>query len=167
MRSLFFVGSKLLGIYFFYWGLKSLLWMISFIGSASSEPVDKWTLIYSAVSMLILFVFSFFLVFRAPWLADVLKLVPEPSDAQRLSGNTVLRVGIVLIGIYVFAIHIGDLIKAFYVQAMLNSIGNSFVATQPRGLSFSRDVIAPGVTIIFALFLVFGSKRISRLISKL
>jgi hypothetical protein len=42
----------------------------------------------------------------------------------------------------------------------------SFAATQPRGLSFSRDVIAPGVTIIFALFLVFGSKRIAKLIRK-
>ena len=144
-----------------------LLWMIVFVGSSSTEPVDNWTLIYSAVSMIILFVFSFLLVFRAPWLADFVKLTPEPSDAQRLSGNAALRVGIVLIGIYVFATHIGGLIKAFYVQAMLNTIGNGFAATHPRGLTFSRDVIAPGVTAILALFLVLGSKRIAKLISKL
>ena len=167
MRSLFFVGSKLLGIYFFYWGLSSLPGMLAYIGSSSPEPVDKLTLIYSAVSILILFVFSFFLIFRASWLADVVKLTPEPSDAIRLSANAALRVGIVLIGVYVFATDIGPLIRAFYAQAMLNRMRESFAATHPRGLIFSRELVAPGVTLIFALFLVFGSKRIAKLISKL
>ena len=40
MRSLFLVGSKLLDIYFFYWGLSGLLGMLAFAGSSFSGPQE-------------------------------------------------------------------------------------------------------------------------------
>jgi hypothetical protein len=105
------------------------------------------------------------LLFKAEWIADKLRL-PETTSSSGLSGTEWLRPGIILIGIYVFTIKIGGIAKVFALSSKIGRMASPFTATQPEGLSFSRNLIEPGVTILISLCLIFGSKYIAAFLAK-
>ena len=106
------------------------------------------------------------LLFKAEWIADKLKLTTINHSSTAASGNEKLQPGIILIGIYVFAIKIGGLAKVFALSRRTVRLASPFAATQPEGLSFSRDFIEPGVTILISLCLIFGSKFIAAFLTR-
>lgn len=169
MRSMFFVGCKLLGLYFLYWGINYLISLIPTIGAYKSvmEIPDDSISIYVTViiSNLIIFGFAYGLLFRTEWLARILKIEPEYTETSLISGNEVLRIGIILMGIFLITTRVGRIIWVFYEQNIVNE-RTSIAATYPKGLMFTKDLLEPGITIVVSLILVFGSRFLAKLIYK-
>ena len=172
MREWFIVGSKLLGLYFLYTVITSMLnttglFLTLLTSSSSFYPREE------SNAVLLITVFTIVaeigcalpLLFKAEWIADKLRL-PGSGSSSALSGSKGLRPGIILIGIYVFTIKIGGLAKVFVLSRKTGRMASSFAATQPDGLSFSRDFVEPGVTILLSLCLIFGSKYIAAFLTK-
>ena len=104
MRKYFVIGGKLLGVYLLYSSMTMLFGTLSYIVTffnSQSDPFGKIALISSVVSLIILLIFSFVLLFRTDWLADLVKLDEESEDSLKIKSEFILRGGIVLIGLYV------------------------------------------------------------------
>jgi hypothetical protein len=172
MREWFIVGSKLLGLYFLYTVITTALNSTGIIYSLLMSSNDFFPQ-ESGTAVLLIAAFTIVaeigcaipLLFKAEWIADKLRL-PVLASSSSSSGNGKLQPGIILIGIYVFTIKIGGLVKAFALSRKTVHMDSPFAATQPAGLSFSRDFIKPSVTILISLFLIFGSKYIADFLIK-
>jgi hypothetical protein len=170
MRDTFIAGSKLLGIYFLYHALTTLPPTIGMVlatlsaGSSSYQVLPILSLLAGIFSGLVMIAFAFALLFKTELIASKLNIsgVCQPS-AQK---GDKLEPGIILIGIYIFCTKVGWLAEVFAKNQWANKIRNPFAATQPQGLSFSSDYIAPCVTLIAALLLIFGAKHITAFLTK-
>ena len=172
MREWFIVGSKLLGLYFLYSVITSMLnstgLFFSLLTSSNNffpKEYENAVLFITVFTILAEIGCTFPLLFKADWIADKLRL-PETASFSALSGTESLRPGIILIGIYVFTINIGGLAKVFALSRKTGMMASTFAARQPDGLSFSRDFIQPGVTILISLCLIFGSNFIVAFLKK-
>ena len=172
MREWFIVGSKLLGLYFLYTIITSMLnstgLFFSLLTSSNNffpKESENTVLLMTVFIIVAEIGCTFPLLFKAEWIADKLRL-PGTASSSALSGTEGLRPGIILIGIYVFTINIGGLAKVFALSRKTGRIASPFAATQPEGLSFSRDFIEPSVTIFISLCLIFGSKYIVAFLTK-
>ena len=169
MRKYFVIGGKLLGVYLLYSSLTMLFGTISYIVisfNSQSDPFGKIAMISSVVSLIILLIFSFVLLFRTDWLADLVKLDEESEDFLKIKSEFILRGGIVLIGLYIFATNIGRFISTIYFQFAEANMGIDPVGTVPRGITSSKDLITFGITIAFSLFLIFGSGIIEKIVQR-
>lgn len=173
MREWFIVGSKLLGVYFLYWALISLLGEIGLalsILSSNDSPFPGLSstviLLTSAFSSIVMIAFAFALLFKTELIADKLKLTGFLKEFQGIRHSDSLHSGITLIGIYIFCTKIGSLAKVILASLKANSGINPFAATQPKGLTFSLDFAEPGFTLLFSLLLIIGSKRIAEFLEK-
>jgi hypothetical protein len=169
MRKYFVIGGKLLGVYLLYLSLTMLFGSLSYIVTffnPQSDPFRKIVIINSLVSLIILLIFSFVLLFRTEWLADLVKLDKESEDFLKIKSEIILRGGIVLIGLYVFATNIGRFISTIYLQFAEANMGIDPVGTVPRGITASKDLITIGITIAFSLFLIFGSGIIEKIVQR-
>jgi hypothetical protein len=171
MREWFIVGSKLLGLYFLYTVITSMLnstgLFFSLLTSSNSffpKETENAVLLITVFSIVAEIGCALPLLFKAEWIADKLRL-PGTASSSALSGTEGLRPGIILIGIYVFTVKIGGLAKVFALSRKTGRMALPF-ATQPEGLSFSRSFIEPGVTILISLCLIFGSKYIAAFLTK-
>lgn len=168
MRSLFSVGGRLLGIYFTYYGLSNLFSIVILLVSPSPDfpQVGKAAIIYSSISTIILLSISFLLIFYTEFLADISRLKDESVNYQAFPTKDALQAGVVLIGIYIFTTNIGEVISAIQKQILTKRMGEDLGATYPPSLNFTGDIVEPGVTIVFALFLIFGSKIFTKLVGR-
>jgi hypothetical protein len=173
MREWFIVGSKLLGLYFLYSVITSMLsssglFLFLLMSSNSFFPKESSTevLLITAFTIVAEIGFAFPLLFKAEWIADKLKLPTANHSYSAAFGNEKLQPGIILIGIYIFTINIGGLAKVFALSRKTVRLTSPFGATQPEGLTFSRDFIEPCVTILISLCLIFGSKYIAAFLTR-
>ena len=167
MRTWFIVGSKLMGIYFLYLALTNLPPSISFALSIFSnrsiiEGLPILAVFSSVFSGLVMLVFAFALLFKTEFVAAILSISDDNLPIEKSN----LSAGIILIGIYIFCTKIGVLANIFAVNQGANKFREPFAATQPQGLAFSLDYIAPGVTLLASLGLIFGAKHISAFLEK-
>ena len=172
MREWFIVGSKLLGLYFLYTVITLMLnstgLFFSLLTSSNNfypKEYENVVLLITAFTIVAEIGCTLPLLFKAEWIADKLRL-PGTASSSALSGTEWLRPGIILIGIYVFTIKIGGLAKVLALGHKTGRMALPFAATQPEGLSFSRDFIEPSVTILISLCLIFGSKYIVAFLAK-
>jgi hypothetical protein len=100
-------------------------------------------------------VFVFVLLFKTEWLADKIKLTGDSMVLTAVINRVNLRLGIMYIGIYIFVIHIGSLIKVIWSHVVANRESDMFAATQPMGLPWSLDFIDLIITVLFSLLLIF------------
>ncbi len=168
MREWFIVGSKLLGLYFLYKVIMSLLnstgLFFSFLTSGNNffpRESETAVILITAFTIAVEIASALPLLFKAEWIADKLKLPGNDNSPATSYGDGKLRSGIILIGIYVFTTNMGGLAKVFALSRITVRMGSPFAATQPAGVSFSRDFIGPGVTIFISLCLIFGAKYIT------
>ena len=173
MREWFIVGSKLLGIYFLYQAIISILnstglFFSLMMSSNSFFPKESSTevLLITAFTIVVAIGCALPLLFKAEWIADKLKLPTINHSPRPAFTNEKLQPGIILIGIYIFTIKLGGLAKVFALSRRAGRMASPFAATQPEGLSFSRDFVEPGVTILLSLCLIFGSKYIAAFLTK-
>lgn len=172
MRDWFIVGSKLLGLYFLYTVIITtlnssgvFLSLLTFSDSFLPKEDSKAALLITALTIAAEIASALPLLFKAEWIADKLRL-PSAHTASFRSEKEILHPGIILIGIYIFAVQIGRLARVFALSRATLRAASPFAATQPAGLSFSRDFIDPGITIIISLCLIFGAKYITTFLAR-
>jgi hypothetical protein len=173
MREWFIVGLKLLGILFLYSAITSVLSSIglflSLLASGNSflaEESSIGILLASAFAVVAEIGCAFLLLFKAEWIAGKVNVLTGKDFYSFANGNEILQTGIILIGIYIFTIKIGWLVKAFALRRQTLKIASPFAATQPAGLTFSHDFIEPCTTIIISLCLIFSSKNITAFLTR-
>jgi hypothetical protein len=168
MYSLFIVCTKLIGIYFVFLTLTNLLNMFPFLiysfKGSEEEMVELYILFSNAFSMTVQLVLALPLLFRTGWIADKLRIKDDIAESLPLSLNSILRAGIILIGVFIFTTRISSFARTVYYRVLADNSEEAFAATYPQSLSFSTDMITPGITIAFSLLLIFGSKIIVRII---
>lgn len=171
MREWFIVGSKLLGIYFLYHALTTLPPSIGFALSILSKsviidqgPSNISLFLASTLSGLIMIAFAVALLFKTELIADKLNILERQQPNSEKENK--LESGIMLIGIYIFCTKIGGLFQIFADSQRSNKIRDPFAATQPQGLTFSSNYIAPLVTLAASLLLIFGAKHITAFLTK-
>ncbi|HXX57571.1 MAG TPA: hypothetical protein VEI96_06185 [Thermodesulfovibrionales bacterium] len=169
MREWFTVGAKLLGIYFLYWALTAFFQTISFLfplssrGTwASTEPLNTVIAVDSILTFCFKIAFALVLLFKTNWLADKLSFVGDMPISAGASQRTNLQIGLVLIGIFIFVSHIGQLIRVLLFLRKENEVYGPIAATQPQGLSWSKDLIVPCITISLSLILIFGARQLAQ-----
>ena len=170
MRDWFNIGCKLLGMYYIYLALTSALGSLSFfvnIGDTALSETDRneMLLIY-AFAIVAEVGFAFPLLFKTEWLADTLKVREGHYSTWQDHGSRQLQLGITLIGIYSFCANVGRLAGVYAKSRQTNYLSEPFVATQPKGLSFSIDFVDPVVTIVISMLLIFGAKYIAPFLTK-
>lgn len=173
MREWFIVGAKLLGIYFLYWALTTILQTTSYLLSllsagswTSTEPLSTAVALDSVFAFCIMIAFALLLMVKTQWLADRLGLVGDipRSTGSRQRAN--LQTGLVLVGTYIFVSHIGQLITVLLLLRRVNAVYGPFAATQPQSLSWSKDMIVPCITILLSLILIFGARQLAQWLDK-
>ncbi|MFH0964388.1 MAG: hypothetical protein V2A58_10300 [Planctomycetota bacterium] len=103
MRATFVVGATLLGVFVLYEVIRELpiaLAAIAALPSTGSEYAF-WNILAFGLRQFIGLVLCVFLVLRAGWIADRLKLRDEPAGEASRCPEMYLRMGIVLVGLYV------------------------------------------------------------------
>jgi hypothetical protein len=174
MREWFIVGAKLMGVYFLYSVLSLIVGSTGLIASIahSRESIMGSTTADIFLTTCFTFIaslgFAYMLLFQTEWLTDRFKLVDRPqaqaTPSSPVSGK--LQMGIILIGIYIFCTHIGSLAHAVLTNLAENNMYTAFAATQPKGITFSLIFISPVLTLLFSLFLIFGSGKIAAFLEK-
>ncbi|MHC4544946.1 MAG: hypothetical protein ACYTDW_10740 [Planctomycetota bacterium] len=99
MRTLFIPLAKLLGIYEIFRALSYILFIIS--GAIRTEKFDN-SLVISFSIHAILLILALILIFKAKKIADVLKIPQDTTDSLVFDFHSMLRAGLVLVGITMF-----------------------------------------------------------------
>lgn len=166
MKSYFLIGAKILGIYLSYLCLLNLFQTIAALivfSSSSSESYSTLTLVSSTGALLILLILSILLLFKTEKVASILKVhEDQPILTQQVSVQT----GIILIGVYIFSTNIGQFLGTLYFQLKEANAGRNPVGSYPHELTFSKDLMIVSITIVFSIFLIFGSKMIEKFINR-
>ncbi len=173
MREWFIVGAKLLGVYYLYSVLTLIVGstgLIAFIAHSRESIIGSSSadiFLVSCFTIVASLGFAYTLIFQTNWLADRFKLADLTQPTPGSMAGSKLQMGIILIGIYVFCTRIGSLAHAVVTNLAENNMRAAFGTTQPNGLTFSRDFISPIVTLLFSLFLIFGSGKIAAFLEKI
>ncbi len=154
MKGLFIILAKLLGLLLLYWGLSALSSILTI--TAHSETTREFYNVGQRVlqyASLILFLLvslgmAFLLLLRTEWIADKLNVKSYEALHIPLSSALVLRVGMKIIGIFIFVSHIQSLFRAFENLRMLGSI------------------FAPVLQLTLALLLVLRTDMVINFINK-
>lgn len=162
------VCTKLAGIYFVFSAGTNLLnlfpvWIYS-MPFSKQTLVESFALISSTITLIVQLVLALLILFHTGWIADKLRIKEDVAESPPLSLNSILRAGVILIGVYIFTTRIGGLVNAVYFRILAAHVGGAFAATQPPSFGISRDMITPGITLAFSLLLIFGSRIIVRII---
>lgn len=152
MRATFSVASKLLGVFLSYLGLIYLVTAFA-LGDGPFAPV-----LAQVLSAALAFVFGFILVFRTEWLRQLVGVSSEAAPSVGgLEPEAVLRTGIILIGLYLFATRVGLVLStaASYLAGVhFGGIGGAPVR-----------ILIECVPLALAAFLVFRADRVVALVN--
>lgn len=169
MRFFFIVWGKLLGVYLLYLSLGMAFSTLPYVAASfnsQTDPYGKMALISSAGSLIVLLMFSLVLLFKTDWLAGFVGLDADSEYVSKANTENLPKNGIVLIGLYVFAINIGKFIAIIYLQLAEANMGLDPMGTNPSGIGVSKDLITLAITMAFSVFLIFGSGAIVRLVHR-
>ncbi|MCP3942843.1 MAG: hypothetical protein GY710_15340 [Desulfobacteraceae bacterium] len=164
MKSYFLIGAKILGIYLFYLCLLNLFAFVAGLivfASSPSRPFSILTMVSSTGSLVILLTLSILLLLKTDKVASILGVKEDQAVSKRVLN---VQAGTILIGIFIFSTNIGGFLSMLYFQLKEVNAGMDPIGTMPKGLIFSKDLLTVTLTIIFSLFLIFGSKMIDKII---
>lgn len=154
MRTLFIPLAKLLGIYEIFRALSYILVMIS-RAISSGKFVDSVFLSYYAICLILALV----LIFKAEKIADILKIPQDKADSLVFNFHSILRVGLVLIGIVMFIHAIPSLIYLAIVVIPMQETGYPYYQLYHQ----LYTSILEGV---FGVCLVLLANRLAQFLSK-
>ena len=112
MRSLFIVASKILGILFAYWFLTGLVGVVTSIEHI--EQFGGFVVFRVVFSLLVTFIFAWLLLVRTNSMPDYLRLHDDAPFSTNLSSDSIMKIGVILIGIYVFSAKVGSFLSFIY-----------------------------------------------------
>lgn len=167
MQSLFIVASKILGILFAYWFLTGLTGVVTSI--AHIENFGGFIVFRVVFSLIVTFIFAWLLLLRTNSLANYLGLHDNTPFSTNLSSDSIMKIGIILIGLYVFASKVGTFINDLFnyiqkIKAPRSVFAPNWFATT-NGIVSTMEIIMQGLVIIFSLFLLFNSSKILAIIN--
>ena len=151
MSAIFWVAAKLLGIYLTYLGLMHVLaaWLL---GSGETGPV-----LVQLLSGTVALVLAFLLAFQTDWLARLVRVgAHAPVPPVDVDSRSVLRTGIVLVGLYVLATRLPstlNVVSMFASGARIEGIGGAPVR-----------ILIEMVPLALALLFTFGADRVVGLV---
>jgi len=161
MRNLFLVGGKLVGILGLYWAILIIPQIGFFLGTQSqmSETSYSTERIFSAILLyfLLAFVFGLTLIFRTEKIADLLKI--KESEVQEIMPKTddMLRIGIILVGIFLLASAIPEFAKIIFRLAQTSMTLMSYNTS---------ELISSILQICLGGWLSFSSRKVVHFITK-
>ncbi len=161
MRNLFLVGAKLLGMLGLYWTILIIPQIGFFLGANSQMNEDNFSgvLIFSGLLLYFLLSLSFglILIFRTEKVADLLRI--KKAEVQEIKPKTddMLRIGIILVGIYVLASAIPELAKIIFRLAQTSMTLRSYNTT---------ELISSIFQICLGWWLSFSSRKVAHFITK-
>ncbi|MDP8234810.1 MAG: hypothetical protein P9M08_00345 [Candidatus Erginobacter occultus] len=160
MRNLFVVFSKILGLLCIYWAILTIPSVGLLVGSYDSqaEPFGFRFLIVMAITFSLYLLFAWILLLRTDKLADLLKIREGQEQVSRFSPESLLCVGVILVGIYLLASAIPQFIKTFAI-ALKSSRGFSDIHRLSQLLSTI-------VQMALGVVLSFSAKRVVCIITR-
>jgi len=168
MRSLFIVASKILGILFAYWLLTGLVGVVTSIEHI--EEFGGFVVFRAVFSLLVTFIFAWLLLLKTNSMAEYLGLHDDAPFSMNLSSDSILKIGVILIGIYVFSAKIGSFLSFIYKYVEKIKVPRSVFApnwiSTTEGIISTLDIIMRGLVLIFSLYLVFESSKVVNFIKK-
>jgi hypothetical protein len=160
MSELFRVLAKLFGIYQLF---NSMLTVIAF-GILSSVKIDITRITTFFISLLFLG-FCLALIFKTEWVASVVGATGgTDSSATSISPRSLLKVGIILVGLDIFLSGFRQIISFILSISMyiLRNMGNPLF----QNMQVTGQVIAGVFLVVLSLFLIFSSEKIIQLLEK-
>lgn len=179
MRNIFIAVSKVFGLIQIYYGLHfigSIVFLVQALNfsinhEGSFQSTSSSGFVFGVLSIIWMFVLplvlAWLLIFKAEWLADKLK-IPEQTEAEGLSKETLLLTGVILAGLY-FTVQAAPT----FVSATLKSFQDlkvgemsSFEFRNWIFDSFFRTVVAPALSLLFGLLLMFKASKVTALLTR-
>ena len=156
MRTLFIPLAKLLGIYEVFRALNILLAMI-YRAIRSGKFIDS--VVISCPIYVLYLILGLILIFKAERIADILKIPQDKTDSLVFNFHSILRVGLVLIGI------------AMLIHAIPSLIGVAVVVipVQETGYPYSHlyyRLYTSILEVVFGVCLVLLANRLAQFLSK-
>ena len=161
MRNLFLVGAKLLGMLGLYWTILIIPQIGFLLGANAQMNEDNFSGAWMFSGLLLYFLlslaFGLILIFRTEKVADLLRI--KKAEVQEIKPKTddMLRIGIILVGIFLLASAIPKLTKTIFVMAQSLSGLMSI---------YSSDLISSILQICLGEWLSFSSSKVIHIISK-
>jgi hypothetical protein len=155
VKSLFLLGVKLMGVWKVAVALPSIPSAINLTVTAAGDMERFWrTIAMGWIGLAFTLGTGLFLLFGAEWIADQVDL-PEERDLV-IDRRMGLTVGIQLIGIYLTAIEIPVMVRAYLAPPQ----GNVVV---PWSLPWVA-ALPPEIAVALGLFMIFGTRLVVRMI---
>lgn len=156
MRTLFIPLAKLLGIFLIFRSLSYILFLIS---SAIRSQKFGDSVIISCSIQAISLLLALVLIFKAERIADILKIPQDKTDSLVFDFHSILRVGLVLIGV------------AMFIHALPALIGVAIVVIPMKetGYPYSRiyhQFYTSILEVVFGGCLVLLANRLAQFLSK-
>lgn len=154
------IASRLFSVYLFF-GIVQMLPNI--VQMATQNAGGAWLALYALVVVLALAVCAVFWFFPLTVARKLLPVMREPRSEQRLDASIAFSLGLTLLGVWFFANALADVVywsTLFIASRRISEMG--FVWTPDQVAS----MLTTAVELILALWLLFGSAGIKRLIYK-
>ena len=175
MKSITNILLKLFGLIFLYWGLEYLVNIAIFIPQSKQilgfEIFGISSIVGSTLYALITFTISLLLLARTEKMAKLLGLKNEEINFGVIAPEQILSTGSKLIGLFIFVLKIGTLIKTITLFLYsLNADKTIYLPAETHRLvsraTSKIEIIAQALPIILSLFLIFKSNALIKFINE-
>jgi hypothetical protein len=161
MRNIFLAGAKLLGILGLYWAILIIPQIGFFLGIQTPMSEDNYSgaWIFSAILLYFLFAFGFglTLIFRTEKIAEILKIKETKELVFNQKTDEMLRIGIILVGIFLLASAIPELAKIIFRMVQTSITLSSYNTS---------ELISSILQICLGGWLSFSSRKVIHFITK-
>jgi hypothetical protein len=161
MRNLFLAGGKLLGILGLYWAILIITQIGFFFGIQSDISKNYYSMAWMFSGFLLYFllalVFGLILIFRTEKIADMLKIKEPEKQEFKPKADDMLRIGIILVGIFLLASAIPEFAKIIFRLAQTSMTLRSYNTS---------ELISSILQICLGGWLSFSSRKVVHFITK-
>jgi len=161
MRNIFLAGAKLLGILGLYWAILIIPQIGFFLGIQNPINEEYYSIswIFSGIFLyfLLSLVFGLILIFRTEKIANMLKIKEGEEQEFKPNADNMLRIGIILVGIFLLASAIPKLAKTIFGMARSLSGLTSI---------YSSELISSILQICLGVWLSLSSSKVIHFITK-
>jgi hypothetical protein len=164
VNELFRVLAKLFGISQFFSSLILLFAMLSQFQNFVQSKAGMYMALPFLGSLLLLG-FSLALIFKTEWVASAIGATSgTDSAATSISPRSLLKIGIILVGLNIFLSGFNQIISFIFSISMYlrENIGSPLF----QNVQFIGQAIAGVSPVVLSLFLIFGSEKIIQLLEK-
>ncbi|BDD08616.1 hypothetical protein FUAX_10480 [Fulvitalea axinellae] len=165
-RDLFILLLKLFGLYSlvssFFFILPSVFSYVTAMNSMSPSAYDIYLVLFTGFTLVGIVVFFAFVLFKAPWIVEKLKLAKgfdnDWIEIGKLSAHDIIRIGVFMLGGLILVDNIAEFINTGYYVLKSDIAGFNFSWNENIPLAIS------GIKLLVGVLLVTNYDRISGLL---